>query len=79
MTVGDPGLGTNAGTSRPENLPLVVCGPSGACNQFQSVKAAIESTIVAVKEYPHWGAPKIREKLRRLYPDLQCPTTSIVY
>ena len=34
----------------------------------------IEKLIVNLKkEYPHWGAPKIRERLRRLYPDLQCP------
>jgi len=31
----------------------------------------IEKLIVGLKKtYPHWGAPKIREKLRRLYPDI---------
>jgi len=40
----------------------------------------IEKLIVKLKrEYPHWGAPKIREKLRRLYPDLQCPAISTVH
>ena len=40
----------------------------------------IEKPIVKLKkEYPHWGAPKIREKLRRLYPDLQCPAISTVH
>jgi hypothetical protein len=34
----------------------------------------IEKLIVGLKkEHPHWGAPKIREKLRRLYPDTHCP------
>ena len=32
----------------------------------------IETTIVRLKrEYPHWGAPKIRERLRRRCPDVQ--------
>ena len=31
------------------------------------------------KDYPHWGAPKIREKLKRRYPDLQCPAISTVH
>jgi putative transposase len=40
----------------------------------------IEKLIVKLKkEYPHWGAPKIREKLKRLYPDLQCPAISTVH
>ena len=40
----------------------------------------IEKLIVKLKkEYPHWGAPKIRETLRRLYPDLQCPAISTVH
>ncbi len=30
-------------------------------------------------EYPNWGAPKIREKLRRLYPDIHCPAISTVH
>jgi putative transposase len=40
----------------------------------------IEKLIVKLKkEYRHWGAPKIRERLRRLYPDLQCPAVSTVH
>ena len=31
------------------------------------------------KEYPHWGAPKIRERLRRVYPDVHCPVISTVH
>jgi len=40
----------------------------------------IESLIVSVKrEQPSWGAPKIREKLVRLYPDLEAPAVSTVH
>ena len=32
------------------------------------------------REYPHWGAPKIRERLRRRFPDLlRCPAISTVH
>jgi putative transposase len=41
---------------------------------------AIEAQIVRLKsEYPMWGAPKIRERLRRKYPDLRCPAISTVH
>ena len=34
----------------------------------------IEQQIIAFKrDYPNWGAPKIRELLRRQYPEVQCP------
>lgn len=40
----------------------------------------IEAQIVRLKrEYPAWGAPKIRERLRRKYPDLRCPAISTVH
>jgi putative transposase len=40
----------------------------------------LETSIVALKrEYPHWGAPKIRERLRKRCPDLQCPAISTVH
>ena len=40
----------------------------------------IEAHIVRLKrEYPMWGAPKIRERLRRKYPDLRCPAISTVH
>jgi putative transposase len=40
----------------------------------------IEKLIVKLKkESPHWGAPKIRERLRRLYPDVHCPAISTVH
>jgi putative transposase len=31
------------------------------------------------REYPHWGAPKIRERLRRRYPAVHCPAISTVH
>jgi putative transposase len=41
---------------------------------------AIEKTIVRLKrEYPSWGAPKIRERLRLRCPDVQCPAISTVH
>ena len=45
--------------------------------QANQLPMQIEKLIVSLKkEYPHWGAPKIREKLRRLYPDIHCPAIS---
>jgi len=39
----------------------------------------IEKLIVQLKRgRPSWGAPKIREKLRRLYSDIQTPAISTV-
>ena len=40
----------------------------------------IESRIEQLKkERPNWGAPKIRERLRRLYPDIPLPAISTVH
>jgi putative transposase len=40
----------------------------------------IEKLIVELKrERPSWGAPKIREKLRRLHSDIQTPAISTVH
>jgi putative transposase len=40
----------------------------------------IEKLIVrAKKDKPHWGAPKIRERLARLYPDVHTPAISTVH
>ena len=40
----------------------------------------IEALIVRLKqEKPAWGAPKIRERLRRLYSDVHCPAISTVH
>jgi putative transposase len=40
----------------------------------------VEKLIVALKrEYPGWGAPKIRERLRRRWPGVRCPAISTVH
>jgi putative transposase len=40
----------------------------------------IETLIVSLKrEQPNWGAPKIRERLKRLYPDVHSPAVSTVH
>jgi len=40
----------------------------------------IETLIVRLKrDKPTWGAPKIRERLRRLYPDIHSPAISTVH
>src|SRR5271154_3271027 len=40
----------------------------------------VERAILLIKkEYPSWGAPKIREKLLRQYPDIQQPAISTVH
>jgi putative transposase len=40
----------------------------------------IEKLIVRLKrEFPQWGAPKIRERLRRKYPDVHYPAISTVH
>ena len=41
---------------------------------------AVEKLIVGLKrEYPGWGAPKIRERLRRRWPGVRCPAISTVH
>jgi len=41
---------------------------------------AVEKLIVRLKkEYPSWGAPKLRERLRRRWPDVHCPAISTVH
>ncbi len=48
--------------------------------QAGQLPAVVEAQIVRLKrEYPSWGAPKIRERLRRKYPDLRCPAISTVH
>src|SRR5687768_18258475 len=45
--------------------------PHRHANQLPMV---VEKTIVRIKrEYPSWGAPKIRERLRQRWPELHCP------
>jgi putative transposase len=33
---------------------------------------AVEKLVVVKKEYPHWGAPKLRERLKQRWPDQNC-------
>jgi hypothetical protein len=41
---------------------------------------AIEKLSVRLKkEYPGWGAPKIRERLRRRYAKVRCPAISTAH
>lgn len=40
----------------------------------------IEKLIIQIKhDFPSWGAPKIRERLRRLYPQVHTPAISTVH
>src|SRR6202012_640729 len=40
----------------------------------------LEKLILQVKaEHPSWGAPKIREKIRRRFPELRLPAISTVH
>src|SRR5687767_1679094 len=51
--------------------------PYRHANQLPTV---IEKTIVRLKrEYPNWGAPKIRERLRHRCAEVQCPAISTVH
>jgi putative transposase len=51
-----------------------------AYRQANRLPAPIEATIVRLKrEYPGWGAPKIREKLRQQVTGLQLPAISTVH
>ena len=48
--------------------------------QANRLPAAVEATIVRLKrEYPSWGAPKIREKLRQRSAGPQLPAISTVH
>jgi putative transposase len=48
--------------------------------QANRLPAPVEATIVRLKrEYPGWGAPKIREKLRQRAPGPQLPAISTVH
>jgi putative transposase len=48
--------------------------------QANQLPMQIEKLIVSLRQdKPTWGAPKIREKLRRLYPDVHLPAISTVH
>ena len=41
---------------------------------------AVEKAIVRLKkDYPSWGAPKIRERLKQRWPEVACPAISTVH
>jgi putative transposase len=41
---------------------------------------AVEKAIVRLKkDYPNWGAPKIRERLKQRWPEVSCPAISTVH
>ena len=51
--------------------------PHRHANQLPLV---IEKMIIQLKrEYPSWGAPKIRERLKQRYPHVACPAISTVH
>src|SRR5262245_62543247 len=51
-----------------------------AYRQANRLPAPIEATIVRLKrEYPDWGAPKIREKLRQQFTGPHLPAISTVH
>ena len=48
--------------------------------QANKLPFQVEALIVGLRrEHPTWGAPKIRERLRRLYPDVHTPAISTVH
>lgn len=48
--------------------------------QANQLPLQVETLIVRLKrEHPSWGAPKIREKLRRLHSEVQTPAISTVH
>jgi putative transposase len=63
------------------------CGLEGLTNRSRrpyrhanQLPLVVEKSILQLKrEYPSWGAPKIRERLRRRCPELQCPAISTVH
>lgn len=48
--------------------------------QRQSAADGGRELIVRLKkEYPHWGAPKLRERLKQRWPEVACPAISTVH
>jgi len=48
--------------------------------QANQLPIQVEQAILQIKqEKPHWGAPKIRERLSRKFPDLRIPAKSTVH
>jgi putative transposase len=50
------------------------------CHSPKKLPFQVERSILGIKrEYPSWGAPKIREKLMRKYADLRPPAKSTIH
>jgi Homeodomain-like domain len=50
------------------------------CRHARQLPFQIEKAIIQLKhEYPNWGAPNIRERLRRKHSDVHCPAISTVH
>lgn len=48
--------------------------------QASRIPMQIEKRIVQIKkEFPKWGAPKIRARLKRLYPEIPLPAISTIH
>jgi putative transposase len=48
--------------------------------QANQLPFQVEQTILSIKrEYPNWGAPKIREKLSRQFPHIKQPAKSTIH
>jgi putative transposase len=48
--------------------------------QANQLPMAVEKAIVRLKkDYPSWGAPKIRERLKQRWPEMHCPAISTVH
>jgi len=85
------GLCTEFGISRKTGYKIYHrykgCGIDGLTDRSRrplrhanQLPMAIEKLIVRLKrEYPEWGAPKIRERLQRRYAPVQCPAISTVH
>ena len=64
-----------------------VCGVDGLTDRSRrpyrharQLPFQIEKAIIQLKqEHPSWGAPKIRERLRRKHSDVHCPAITTVH
>ena len=85
------GLCTEFGISRKTGYKIYDrykdCGVEGLTDRSRrpyrhanQLPMAVEKLIVALKrEYADWGAPKIRERLRKRWPGVRCPAISTVH
>lgn len=91
MAIRWPSSAASFGVSRKTGYKILSrynsCGLQGLTDrsrrpyrQANQLPAQIEALIVRLKrDKPSWGAPKIRERLARLYPDAHGPAISTVH